>query len=285
MSATAASTAIWTMHAERWRKSIKAKSLSAVTERSYLLTAQRWITWLDAQGLGLEPAEVRAHHVDDFIADFIAATSPANGAHHYRNLRVFFGWLVKRREMHLNPMDQTDAPRVPEKITPLLTDEEHLRVLRACSGRDFASLRDTAIILLFIDTGLRVSELAGLTVDGIDLLARHHVRGKGGKVRLVGFGNAAGLAVAKYLKARAKGDVGIPACSQPKPGIPRHRHPPESPMARRGRPPTAHRTAHSTSMRLRVRRYRNVAATRDIRVTPGSVVLELGVRSTPYYDG
>lgn len=147
--------------------------------------------------------EVRAHHVDDFIADIITATSPANGAHHYRNLRVFFGWLVKRREMPLNPMDQTDAPRVPEKITPLLTDEEHLRVLRACSGRDFASLRDTAIILLFIDTGPRL-RARRLTVDGIDLLAgQFHVRGKGGKVRLVGFGNAAGLAVAKYLKARA----------------------------------------------------------------------------------
>jgi len=82
MSATAASTAVWTMHADRWRKSIKAKSLSVLTERSYLLTAQRWIAWLDGQGLGVEPAEVRPYHVDDFIADIIAASSPANGAHH-----------------------------------------------------------------------------------------------------------------------------------------------------------------------------------------------------------
>jgi len=50
MSATAASTAIWTMHAERWRRSIKAKSLPVLTERSYLLTAQRWIAWLDGEG-------------------------------------------------------------------------------------------------------------------------------------------------------------------------------------------------------------------------------------------
>lgn len=78
-------------------------------------------------------------------------------------------------------------------------------MLQACSGRDFACLRDTAIILLFVDTGLRVSELAGLTVDGIDLTARRfQVRGKGGKVLVVGFGNAAGLAVATYLRARAK---------------------------------------------------------------------------------
>ena len=85
-------------------------------------------------------------------------------------------------------------------------------VLQACSGRDFASLRDTAIILLFIDTGLRVSELAGLTVGEINLVAKQfQVRGKGGKVRLVGFGNAAGLALAKYLRARAKREVDSPA--------------------------------------------------------------------------
>lgn len=212
MSATITSTAVWTMLAGRWQKAIKAKNLSPLTERGYLSTAQRWASWLSEQGHTLEPADVRAHHVDDFIADIIAATSAANGAHHYRNLRVFFGWLVKRQEMLLNPMDQTDPPRVPEKITPLLSDEEHASVLQACAGRDFASLRDTAIILLFIDTGLRVSELAGLTAADVDLVSRQfQVRGKGAKVRLVGFGNAAGLALAKYLKERAKRDVEMPA--------------------------------------------------------------------------
>jgi len=165
MGATTTSTAVWTMLAERWRKAIKAKNLSELTERGYLATARRWIDWLAAQGYDIEPAEANAYHVDDFITDLIAATSAANGAHHYRNLRAFFSWLVKRGEIAINPMNQTDPPRVPEKITPLLTDQEHASVLGVCAGRDFASLRDTAIILLFIDTGLRVSELASLTVD------------------------------------------------------------------------------------------------------------------------
>lgn len=53
-------------------------------------------------------------------------------------------------------MDKTEPPKVPEKITPLLDDAEHARVLAVCSGRDFLSRRDTALVLLFIDTGLRV---------------------------------------------------------------------------------------------------------------------------------
>lgn len=205
MSATTTSTAIWEMLAGRWVKAITAKNLSPLTRRSYLLTAQRWIRWLAANAYDLEPAEIRAYHVDEFVVDVIEATSASNGAHHYRNLRVFFGWLLKRGEIVANPMAQTEHPSVPEKITPLLSDEEHRRVLAVCAGANFVSRRDTAIVLLFIDTGLRVSELAGLVADDINLNSRQFlVRGKGSKVRMVGFGNSTGLALARYLKERTK---------------------------------------------------------------------------------
>lgn len=205
MGTTSTTAAVWRMLAQRWRKTIKAKNLSANTERAYLYTAERWAGWLEDEQLDIEPNDVKPHHVDDFIADIIEATSAANGAHHYRNLRVFFGWLVKRDEMTSNPMDKTEPPNVEEKITPLLSDEEHKDVLSVCDGRDFASRRDKAIILLFIDTGIRVSEMASLGKDDVDLKVRQfQLRGKGGKVRIVGFGNAAGLALARYLKEREK---------------------------------------------------------------------------------
>jgi hypothetical protein len=41
------------------------------------------VSWLAEQGYNIEPAEVRAYHVDEFIADRIETTSPASGAHHY----------------------------------------------------------------------------------------------------------------------------------------------------------------------------------------------------------
>lgn len=210
---TLASTAVWQMLAERWRKAIRTKNLSPCTEASYLRTAAQWTAWLAAEGYDIEPQDVRPYHVDEFIAEVISETSPANGAHHYRNLRVFLGWLVKREELAANPMKQTEPPNVPEKIIPLLTDDEHARVLAVCKGRDFVSRRDTAIVLLFIDTGLRVSELAGLNVADINLQTRQFaVRGKGSKVRLVGFGNSAGLALARYLKMRAdRPHAGSPA--------------------------------------------------------------------------
>jgi integrase len=47
---------------------------------------------------------------------------------------------------------------------------EHLaQLLRACEGRDFTSRRDTAIILLLVDTGMRRAECVGMTLDDVDL--------------------------------------------------------------------------------------------------------------------
>jgi site-specific recombinase XerD len=96
MGTTSTKAAVWGMLAARWRKTIKAKNLSANTERDYVFDAQQWAEWLSEQELDFEPDRVKPHHADDFIADIIGATSAANGAYHYRNLRVFFGWLVKR---------------------------------------------------------------------------------------------------------------------------------------------------------------------------------------------
>ncbi|WP_424183824.1 tyrosine-type recombinase/integrase [Actinokineospora sp. G85] len=205
MGTSSTSAAVWTMLAERWRKSIKAKGLTSLTEDRYLATAHRWVRWLDAEGLDLEPADVRPHHIDDFTVDIITTTSESNAAHHYRNLRVFFGFLVKRKEIAAgSPFDQTEPPRQREKITDLLTDENHASVLLTCDGKDLQSLRDRAIILLFIDTGMRVSELHSLEKDSINLTTKQLViMGKGQKPRIVRFGNSTGLAFARYLKARS----------------------------------------------------------------------------------
>jgi site-specific recombinase XerD len=194
--------AIWDLLAERWRKTIKAKALSANTERGYLYTARRWSAWLVEHGYDVEPREVRADHIDDFIANIIEATSAANGAHHYRNLRVYFAWLVKRKEITGgNPMAETEPPTVPDKLIPVLTDDEYDGLFGACAGRDFLSVRDTAIMLLFRDTGCRVSEQGTLDKNDIDLVKRRFkVLGKGGRERWVGFGSDAALALARYLK-------------------------------------------------------------------------------------
>jgi site-specific recombinase XerC len=58
-------------------------------------------------------------------------------------------------------------PQIPgEPPPPVLTDDELCRLLKACEGRDFTDRRDGAIPRLFLDTGLQVSEAAGIMLPG-----------------------------------------------------------------------------------------------------------------------
>jgi site-specific recombinase XerD len=209
-STTAATTAtVWHLLPERWQhRTLRSKSLSPLTVRGYLSTARRWADWLVEQGYDLEPDEVEDFHIEEFIGDIVEATSAANAAFHYRNLRVYFGWLVKRKEItpgRPNPMDATEPPNVPEKLVPIITDNEHDRMLATCTGRGFFALRDIALLSFFKDTGARVSEVARLDIDDLMLNERlAKVTGKGNKQRLVAYSADTTLALVRYLKARKK---------------------------------------------------------------------------------
>ena len=66
-------------------------------------------------------------------------------------------------------MDAMQAPVVPEQPVDLLPTADGRDRLKVCKGTSFVDRRDTAIIILFLDTGMRLSELAGLTVDDLDM--------------------------------------------------------------------------------------------------------------------
>ena len=81
---------------------------------------------------------------------------------------------------------------------------EHLaRLLKICEGRDFTSRRDTAVILLLVDTGMRRAECVGMTVDDVDLDQRIvWVLGKGRRPRALPIGRKTAQALDRYLRVR-----------------------------------------------------------------------------------
>lgn len=66
-------------------------------------------------------------------------------------------------------MQGMKQPRVPDQETPVLTHEQVKALLATCAGTDFTARRDAAILRTFLDTGARLAEVAGLTVDRVDL--------------------------------------------------------------------------------------------------------------------
>ena len=114
-----------------------------------------------------------------------------------RSARAFFHWLVSRETIESNPFDKVTFPKVGKPLIHTIDSEEFERLLLACTPpnetgpiAERAVVRNRAILWVFYDTGIRVSELCGLRLEDFD---RKHgiltVTGKGSKERRVALGN------------------------------------------------------------------------------------------------
>ena len=96
-------------------------------------------------------------------------------------------------------------PQVPEDPPPVMSEDNLRALLKACEGQAFVDRRDMAIVRLFLDTGARRAEIAGLMVDDIDwTLNVILVKGKGGSQRACAFGRRPAAALDRYMRARAR---------------------------------------------------------------------------------
>ncbi|MFF3190499.1 tyrosine-type recombinase/integrase [Streptomyces misionensis] len=207
--------------AASWLRALKSENKSDNTIRIYGNATRQFAAFLLDQDNGYQPVadddgtpgrpaptdldEIHREHVQAYIAHTLKRTSPANAHQHYRALRTFFNWLEDEEEIDRTPMRTMKPPTVPEKEVPVIPDDALERLLRTCKGKTYADRRDTAIILLFIDTGLRLSELTDRRVADLDLdLKVLRVLGKGGVPRSVPFGARTATALDRYLRATAR---------------------------------------------------------------------------------
>ena len=126
--------------------------------------------------------------------------SPASQARKLTALRGLARYLVREKLRDDDFTALLAAPKLTRRIPGTLTADEVARLLAAPTGGDAPALRDRALLELFYSSGLRVSELAGLTLQQVDL--EHgflRVFGKGSKERVVPVGGKATDAVATYL--------------------------------------------------------------------------------------
>ena len=120
--------------------------------------------------------------------------------------RTFYRFLIERdRSLQDDPCAGIKAPKAPRRLPSALSPEEAERLV-TIDDDDPLALRDRALFELAYSSGLRLSELAQLDVDGCDLAAGEvRVLGKGGKERLVPVGTAARDALRRWLAVRAAG--------------------------------------------------------------------------------
>jgi site-specific recombinase XerD len=188
-----------------WRTHLKARNRTVATIKSYLGTVAAYAAWLVDKGMPTAASAVTREHVEAYLADRAGHLSAASVAREYRSLQQFWRWLLDEGEIDRSPMERMKPPAVPEQPVPVLTDDEIRRLLDACKGTDFDARRDTAILRVLDDTGIRLGEISGLLVDDIDFDQDVlHVMGKGRRARAVPFGPKPADALRRYLRARAK---------------------------------------------------------------------------------
>ena len=186
-----------------WEISLRARGRQPGTIDSYLTCARAFHTFLVAQGMPTAVTAITRDYVEAFLADMFTRVKPATVAKHYRSLQQLFRFLVDDGEITSSPMERMSPPSVPEQPVPILTDAQLVALIATCKGQSLENRRDEAIIRMFIDTGIRASELTGLTVDDVDLRQQIAlVMGKGGRARVVPFGIKTTDALRRYLKAR-----------------------------------------------------------------------------------
>ena len=123
-------------------------------------------------------------------------------------IRSFYKYLVNK--VHIlddNPIKELDSPRLKQSLPRFLTLDESIRLLESVEGENME--RDLCIITLFLNCGLRISEMAGLNLGDIRE-DRLRVLGKGNKERIVFLNVACQNAIEDWLEVRSKSGAADP---------------------------------------------------------------------------
>ncbi|SEO82655.1 tyrosine-type recombinase/integrase [Actinacidiphila rubida] len=206
--------------AASWMRSLKARKLSANTQRIYGRAITDFGKYLetyeptpteDDPDPRPAPTElegdqgIHREHIERYIIGLIERTSAGNAHQHFRSLRTFFNWLVDEEEMNRSPMRKMKPPEPGEVEVPVIPDDALKKLLATCKSTSFIDRRDRAILLMFLDTGGRLSEITDRTQEKLDLdINVLHVLGKGNRERPLPFGRATAQAMDRYLRAAAK---------------------------------------------------------------------------------
>lgn len=123
-------------------------------------------------------------------------------------LRIFFKYMsVQTHQLETNPAELLESPKVKQSLPKHLTLENSLELLKTVDGPN--KQRDYCILTLFLNCGLRLSELCGLNLSDISSEGSMTVTGKGNKERLVYLNEACANAIKEYLMVRPNDGVPI----------------------------------------------------------------------------
>ncbi|NEB83927.1 tyrosine-type recombinase/integrase [Streptomyces anulatus] len=211
----------FTLLLRSWELSLRSNNRSPETIRSYLRSANLFADYLTdpplpAKESGIDPVpavddvlDIKRAHVQAFVVHEIARTSASSARSRFLGVQAWLKWMVAEEELDRSPAEGVKAPTTEAPEVPILTPDQLQTLLKSVAGKEFPEVRDRAMILLWLDSGVRLSEVVNRTLDDVDLDQQVlHVIGKGSRGRAVPYGTKTAQAVDKYIRLRARHPYG-----------------------------------------------------------------------------
>lgn len=182
------------------------RAFSPRTISAYKHDLNMFVEFLESVG----KADIATISKDD-VRHFLSERAETNGAvtraRKLSSIKSFFKYLGREGIIAANPVSDIEAPKLPEKEPTYLTEIEYQNLIATVrrEATPFYLSRDLAIIVLFLGTGIRLSELVGLTLDRVNLERSGKnikVKGKGDRERIIPLTNEVVSVLEQYLKSR-----------------------------------------------------------------------------------
>src|SRR5208283_3278361 len=179
----------------RYRRFLKRRNYSAHTVKTYMNILGHFSEWLQS---ALE--QVTSKETDAYMDHLLRRRKkPKTINCHLGCIHAFYEYLIEEKNSLANPVRKNFRLRVPRPLPKHLRDEQV-----AALFKEISDTRDRAMFMLMLRCGLRVQEVAHLTVDAIEYRSRQLCvfNGKGSKDRIVYLSEDAQRALEEYMKKR-----------------------------------------------------------------------------------
>src|SRR3954469_16749685 len=132
----------WVSFLRDWDRTLRSGNYPETTRYNYLLAAAQLARYLaeyspdpDADDAAEDPTAVTKKHIEAFQAWMIETRSASTALNKHKGLQQFFRWLLDEDEITRSPMDRIKQPKTPQKLIPVIRDDDTRRVLDACRGK------------------------------------------------------------------------------------------------------------------------------------------------------
>ena len=176
------------------------RNASPYTVRNYTSDLLGFFQFLKEKGID-SLNEVDKHVLRDYLRHLMEqGLVKASIARKLSAIRSFYRYLIREEIISTSPVATTSSPKLDKRLPSFLTTDEMTRLLEAPDLSTPRGQRDHALLELLYASGLRVSELANLNLEQVNLNSREiRVWGKGSKERMVLMGEPAARALTAYL--------------------------------------------------------------------------------------